>query len=234
MRTVLVTGGSGAIGAAICEELAKDSDIIFTYNTSADKAAELEAKLHCTAVKCDVSDPEDVKNLRDTVYKSYPKIDVLVNNAGISQIKLFTDITDYEWQNMININLNSAFYVTKAFLPKMISAKSGSIINISSVWGVHGASCEVHYSAAKAGLIGLTKALSKEVGPSGISVNCIAPGVIDTPMNAHLGEDDMKELIEATPLSKIGKPSDIAKLVRYLAESEFVTGQTIGIDGGFY
>lgn len=234
MKTVLITGGSGGIGEAICEEFAKDSDVIFTYNSNEEKALQIAERLNCTAIKCDVSCSFDVKNLYETVKKSFPRIDVLVNNAGISQIKLFSDITDYEWQKMISVNLNSAFYVTKAFLKDMINAKKGSIINISSVWGVHGASCEVHYSTSKAALIGFTKALAKEAGPSGITVNCIAPGVIDTPMNCHLSEDEKAYLTEETPLGRMGKASEVAVLVRNISESSFITGQIIGIDGGFY
>ncbi|MGN0701205.1 MAG: SDR family oxidoreductase, partial [Oscillospiraceae bacterium] len=169
------------------------------------------------------------------VMKSYGHIDILVNNAGISQIKLFTDITDDDWSRMLSINLTGCFNVTKAVLPSMINRKSGAVVNISSVWGVHGASCEVHYSAAKAGLIGMTKALAKEVGNSGITVNCVAPGVIDSPMNSsHLSPEELSALAEETPLGRLGRAEEVAQAVRALAENRFITGQVLGVDGGFY
>ena len=148
---------------------------------------------------------------------------------------MFCDITELDWYNMIDVHLTGAFNVTQSLLPYLVSRKKGSIINVSSVWGVHGASCEVHYSTVKAGLIGFTKALAKELAPSGITVNCVAPGVIDSPMNnRHLSDDDLKELIEQTPVGRLGTPDDVAKAVMYLSEADFVTGQVIGIDGGFY
>lgn len=160
---------------------------------------------------------------------------MLINNAGISQIKMLSDVTELDWYNMIDVHLTGAFNMTKAVLPFMINRKQGSIINISSVWGVYGASCEVPYSTVKAGLIGFTKSLSKEVAPSGITVNCIAPGVIDSPMNnAHLSPDEMNELIAETPLGRLGTPDDVAQAAVYLAFAGFVTGQILGVDGGFY
>ncbi|MGN1422997.1 MAG: SDR family oxidoreductase, partial [Oscillospiraceae bacterium] len=167
--------------------------------------------------------------------KSYGHIDVLVNNAGISQIKLFGDITGEDWARMLAVDLTGCFNVTQEVLKGMIARKSGAVVNISSVWGVHGASCEVHYSAAKAGVIGMTKALAKEVGLSGVTVNCIAPGVIDSPMNsAHLTPEELSELAEQTPVGRLGRPDEVARAVRALAENRFITGQVLGVDGGFY
>lgn len=229
MNTALITGGTGAIGKALVEAFSADYDVIFTYNTDEEGAKALSGKSGARAVKCDLSDKADIKRFADIT----ERCDVLVNNAGISQIKLFTDITDEDWERMLSVNLSGVFYLTRAILPKMISRKNGAIINISSVWGVYGASCEVHYSAAKAGIIGMTKALAKEAGPSGITVNAIAPGVIESPMNAHLSPEETNGLIEETPLERLGKPSDVASAALFLARSGFITGQVLGVDGGF-
>lgn len=230
MKKALITGGTGAIGSALCEAFSKAYEVIFTYNTNEKGAMELEKRLGARAVKCDISHREQVKALAEEC----GGCQVLINNAGISEIALFSDITPEKWDRMIDVNLTGAYNVTYAMLPYMIHNKDGAIINISSVWGVHGASCEVHYSVAKAGLIGFTKALAKEVGPSGIRVNCIAPGVIQSEMNAHLSAEEMQELIDSTPLMKIGTGRDVAQAALFLAEAGFVTGQTLGVDGGFY
>ena len=230
MKKALITGGTGAIGSALCEAFSKAYEVIFTYNTDEKGARELEQRLGARAVKCDISHREQVKALAEKC----GGCQVLINNAGISEIALFSDITPEKWDRMIDVNLTGAYNVTYAMLPYMIHNKDGAIINISSVWGVHGASCEVHYSAAKAGLIGFTKSLAKEVGPSGIRVNCIAPGVIQSEMNAHLSAEEMQELIDSTPLMKIGTGRDVAQAALFLAEAGFVTGQTLGVDGGFY
>lgn len=230
MKTAVITGGSGAIGEALVKEFAEDYRVIFTYNTNKEKADRIAKEYCAEAFHCDVTDYERIKELK-LLTKS---CDLLINNAGISQIKLFTDITPREWRNMIDINLNGVFNMTHVLLPMMIKQKRGSIINITSVWGVHGASCEVHYSAAKAGLIGFTKALAKEVGISGVRVNAIAPGIIQSEMNGHLTEEELNTLIDCTPLGKIGTPDDVAQAARYLAEAEFVTGHILGVDGGFY
>ena len=235
MSVILITGGTGAIGEALVEEFSQTDDVIFTYNKNAEKAAEISEKLRCKAVQMDAADESSVKAAVESVLKEFSRIDVLVNNAGISLIKPFTDITAKDWQWQISVNLTGVFYVTKAAVPGMISRKNGAVVNISSVWGVHGASCEVAYSAAKAGVIGFTKALAKELGPSGITVNAIAPGVIDSPMNsAHLNTDELSELCGETPLGRLGKPCEVAKAVRALAENRFITGQVLGVDGGFY
>lgn len=233
--TVLITGGTGAIGAAIAENYAATDDVVFTYNTRAEQAQTLCERLHCAAVQMDAADRESVERAVAQVLRDYGHIDVLVNNAGISQIKLFGDITPQDWDRMLAVNLTGCFNTCHAVLRHMIARKSGAIVNVSSVWGVYGASCEVHYSAAKAGVIGLTKALAKEVGASGVTVNCVAPGVIDSPMNsAHLTEDDLRELSEQTPVGRLGRADEVAQAVRFLAENRFVTGQVLGVDGGFY
>lgn len=233
--TVLVTGGTGAIGRAIAAEFAATDDVVFTYNTRRKEAMALAEELKCTAVQMDVANRESVDAAVEKILHDYGHIDILVNNAGISQIKLFSDVTSADWERMMAVNLTGCFNTSQAVLRSMISRKNGAIINISSVWGVHGASCEVHYSAAKAGVIGLTKALAKEVGASGITVNCIAPGVIDSPMNsAHLSDAELCELEEQTPLGRLGRAEEVARAVRFLAEDRFVTGQVLGVDGGFY
>lgn len=229
MKTAIITGGTGAIGKALVRAFSAEYEVVFIYCSSGETARLLAAETGAAAVRCDISD-----NAQAATLSEYAKnCSVLINNAGISQIKLLTDTSDEEWRQMLETNLSGAFYVTKAVLPSMIHNKFGRIINISSVWGVYGASCEVAYSAAKAGMIGFTKALSKEVGPSGITVNCIAPGVIESPMNAHLNAEETAELIGCTPLGKIGTPSDVAAAARYLADAGFVTGQVLGVDGGF-
>lgn len=230
MKTAVITGGSGAIGEALIKEFARDYRVIFTYNANMKKADELANKYCIEAFQCDVADYGSVEGLK----RLTERCDLLINNAGISRIQLFTDVAPSDLQRMIDVNLTGALNVTHVLLPMMIKQKSGSIINITSVWGVHGASCEVHYSAAKAGLIGFTKALAKEVGISGVRVNAIAPGVIQSEMNSHLTEEELDTLKDSTPLGKIGTPDDVAHGARYLSEAEFVTGQIVGIDGGFY
>ncbi len=230
MRKVLVTGASRGIGAAIAREFSKNGDKVFiNYNTSREKAENLAREINGIAVWADVADPDAVKEM----LQKTGDIDVLINNAGFAQFSMFDALSDEDWHRMIDVTLSGAFYCTRGVLPHMIHQKQGSIINISSIWGVTGASCEVAYSTAKAGLIGMTKALAKEVGPSGIRVNCIAPGVIDTDMNAMLTPDTISDLIEEIPLGRIGTPEDIAKAVLFLAEpNSFITGQVLSINGG--
>lgn len=230
MSVVLITGGSGAIGAALVREFAATDDVIYTYNRHNERVCE-----NALSFQTDITDANSVRETVDRVLKEFSHIDVLVNNAGISLIKPFLDTTAEEWQRMLDVDLTGVFNVTKAVVPSMVSRKSGAVVNVSSVWGVHGASCEVAYSAAKAGVIGFTKALAKELGPSGITVNAIAPGVIDSPMNsAHLSEQELAELSEETPLGRLGQSAEVAKAVRSLAENRFITGQVLGVDGGFY
>lgn len=235
MSVVVITGGTGAIGSAIAAEYAKTDDVIITYNSRQALAEKLALELRCTAVRMDVSDRTSVDAGCKEILERFGHVDILVNNAGISHIGLFTDMTNDEWDSLLGVNLTGCFNVTQALVSSMISRMSGAIVNISSVWGVHGASCEVAYSAAKAGMIGLTKALAKELGPSGITVNCIAPGVIDSPMNSsQLSSDDLRELADSTPLMRLGRADEVASAVRYISENRFITGQILGVDGGFY
>ena len=235
-KTVFITGGSRGIGASIVRAFRNQGyDVIFTYYKSEQKAIDLAKECKCTYLYCDTSSSESVNKAIDIVISMYGHIDILINNAGIDEFSLVTDITDEMWHKMIDTNLSGAFYACRRVLPSMISKKNGVIINISSMWGQVGASCEVHYSVSKAGLIGLTKALAKEVGPSNIRVNCICPGVIDTDMNAHLSNEDIEMLKTDTPLGKIGKSEDIANTVLFLCEdnASFITGQIIGVNGGY-
>ncbi|MBE6663094.1 MAG: SDR family oxidoreductase [Ruminococcaceae bacterium] len=236
MKTVFITGGSRGIGAeAVRTFKNKGYNVAFTYYKSGEQALCLAKETGALAVFCDVSNSEAVNSAIDVVKESFGSVDILINNAGIDEFSLFTDITDEMWHRMIDTNLSSAFYTSRAVLPDMINKKDGVIINISSMWGEVGASCEVHYSVSKAGLIGLTKALAKEVGPSGIRVNCITPGVIDTDMNKTLSEEDIEQLKLDTPLGKIGKTQDIVNAILFLADnsSHFITGQVLGVNGGY-
>lgn len=238
-KSVIVTGGSRGIGAEIVKTLAKKGyRVILNYNKSEEKAKIIQKELQeqgktVEIFKADVSKRIEVKKLIKFALEKFKDIDVLINNAGISQTKLFTDITDEDWNNMIQKNLNSAFYCTQEILPNMIKNKNGCIINISSIWGVVGGSCEVHYSVSKAGLDGMTKALAKEVGPSNIRVNSIAPGIIDTDMNKEYSIKDIEDITAEIPLEKIGSPSNIAKCIEWLIEDEYTTGQVISINGGW-
>ena len=233
MSVVLITGGTGAIGAAVAEEFAETDDVILTYNRNQERARELMGNnIFCAPM--DVADIGSVEETIGNVLREFSHIDVLVNNAGISLIKPFLDTTAEDWRRIVDVDLNGVFNVTRAVAPSMVNRKSGAVVNVSSVWGVCGASCEVAYSAAKAGVIGFTKALAKELGPSGITVNAVAPGVIDSPMNtAHLSSEELRGLAEETPLCRLGQPSEVAKAVRALAENCFITGQVLGVDGGF-
>lgn len=239
MKVVLVTGGSHGIGADIVRTLARDGyQVILNYNNSEDAAKEIQEELlhkniNIDICKADVSNHFEVTKLINYCVNKYHKIDVLINNAGISESKLFTDITDADWNNMIQTNLTSAFYTIKDTLPCMIHNKSGLIINISSIWGQIGASCETHYAVSKAGLDAMTKSLAKELGPSNIRVNSIAPGIINTKMNSHLSEDDLNNLAEEIPLGKIGEPNEISKCVQWLINDNYTTGQIISINGGW-
>ena len=239
-KVIVVTGGSRGIGAEIVKLLAKSGhNVILNYNKSEECAKNVEKELAeqgkaVDIFKADVSKSEETKKLIQFALNKYGRIDVLINNAGISQSKLFTDITDEEWQNMIANNLSSAFYCSREAAKNMIHNKQGLIINISSIWGLTGASMEVHYSTAKAGMIGLTKALAKELGPSNIRVNAIAPGIIDTDMVKGYSRDEIKEIENEIPLEKIGTASNIAKCVEWLIEDDYTTGEVISINGGWH
>ncbi len=231
MRTVLITGGSRGIGAACVRRFAAAGDSVYFCYRAKDRAAEeLSRQTGAVAVKCDVSQKDAVAKM----FQTLPKMDVLVNNAGISGFSLFQDLTEEQWETMMQTHLGGTFRCSKGVLPGMIAQKSGCIVNISSMWGQVGASCETAYSAAKAGIIGLTKALAKEVGPSGIRVNCVAPGVIDTDMNAALTQESFKELAEETPLNRIGTAEEVANVVYWLTtpDAGFITGQVISPNGG--
>lgn len=234
MKNVLITGGSRGIGEACVREFIKNNyRVFFCYNKNEERAKRLAEETGAVQIKCDISKSDEVNKMVDFIHNS-GKISVLVNNAGIAEQKLFSDISEDDWDRMFNINIKGMFIVTKAVLPDMIHEKLGKIINLSSIWGIAGASCEVHYSSSKAAVIGFTKALAKELGLSGINVNCIAPGVIDTEMNGHLSNEDKKELCDETPLNRIGTAEEIAKSVYFLASdsSDFITGQVISPNGG--
>lgn len=239
MKTVIVTGGSRGIGAAIVKELAKkDYNMILNYNNSEKQAKQiqkelLEKNIKIEIFKADVSKRADVKKLIKFTLEKFDTIDVLVNNAGIDQVKMFMDITDEDWNKMIQTNLNSVFYCTQEILPTMIHNKNGNIINISSIWGITGASCEVHYSVAKAGIDGMTKALAKELGPSNIRVNSIAPGAILTDMNSGYTNEEIKDMESQIPLGRLGNSIEIAKCVNWLIEDNYTTGQIISPNGGW-
>lgn len=238
---VLITGASGGIGAKIAEHFSNAGyrvGIHYCHNKAG--AEQLKAELlkngDAETFCADLLDPKACVLLRDRFTERFGSIDVLINNAGISKIAPINDVSFEDWDRLLSLNLSSPFYLIKSFLPDFLCKKSGSIINISSMWGVSGASCEVAYSASKAGLIGLTKALAKELGPSGIRVNAISPGVIHTKMNEALGDEILKELQSDASLQRLGNPCDVAAAALFLADNEksgFITGQNLVVDGGF-
>lgn len=235
MKNVLITGGSRGIGKAMVKAFAdRGYNVAFTYKSSADAANQLSLETGALAIMADSAVEEDIISATSSVAKYFGGIDILINNAGISSFSLLQDLTLAEWNNCIATNLTSAFIYSREVIPFMLKSHKGRIINISSMWGLVGASCEVHYSTAKAGLIGFTKALAKELGPSGITVNAIAPGVIETDMNAHLSPDDLRSLSDDTPMGRIGKADEIAKAALYLAgeDASFITGDVLNISGG--
>ena len=235
-KTVFITGGSKGIGAEAVKQFTRCGyKVAFTYHSSKENALNLAKETGASAIFCDVSRSDSVNLAILEAKEQFGSVDILINNAGIDEFSLFTDITDEMWSKMIDTNLSSAFFASRSVLPDMIKKKDGVIINVSSMWGEVGASCEVHYSVSKAGLIGLTKALAKEVGPSGIRVNCITPGVIDTDMNKNLSKEDLEQLKTDTPLGKIGKASDVVNAMLFLCDdtSSFITGQILGVNGGY-
>ena len=233
MKTVLVTGAAKGIGKEIAVKFAKNGYNVFvSYNTSNVKALELAEKYdNITVIKADVTKKDELLNLINQV----GEVDILVNNAGISEIKLFTDVTDEDFEKMMNVNFKSAFCLSQMVLPYMINKKNGRIINISSIWGICGASCEVLYSASKAALIGMTKALAKELAPSGITVNAVAPGVIKTDMMKCFSEEEIKDIEYDIPMGRMGTPEEIAETVFFLASenASYITGQVISPNGGY-
>ena len=240
MSIAVVTGASGGIGAEIAKRLAQDGfSVALIYNRNAEKAQKTADEITLSGgsaktYKCDVRDSSEITSAIEAIERDFGEISVLVNNAGISEQKLLTDITDSDWENMISTNLSGAIYFCRAVLPYFVHRKSGRIINISSMWGETGGSCEVHYSAAKAGLIGLTKALAKEVAPSGITVNAVSPGVINTEMVTKLGKDTVDMLREEIPVMRLGTPEDVANAVSFLADdrASYITGQVLSVNGG--
>lgn len=239
---VLITGAAGGIGEAIAKVFAKNEyDIILHYSKSEEKAFSIKKDLESTygvkviPVKADLCSNDEIEALAQKALSEFGTIDVLINNAGIAHQELFQLCSDEKAREIFDVNIMSAMKLTKEILPTMIKNHSGRIINISSMWGICGASCEVHYSASKSALIGFTKALSKEVGPSGITVNCICPGFIDTKMNAHLDEDSVREIVESTPMMRAGTGEDVAYLCEFLSSEKagFITGQVVSVDGGY-
>lgn len=239
MSTAIVTGGAKGIGKAIVKEIAKKGiNVVINYNTSKEQAEELQKELtdngyKVEIYKADVSKRKETQELIKYTENKFGSIDILVNNAGIDQFKLFTDITDEDWNNMIQTNLTGTFYMTQEAVKSMIKTKKGCIINISSIWGITGASCEVAYSVSKAGIDGLTKSLAKELGPSNIRVNSIAPGAIITDMNKNFTNEEIEEINDQIPMGRFGTPEEIAKCVNWLIEDTYTTGQIISPNGGW-
>ncbi len=239
-RTALITGASRGIGRAAAELLAERGyRLMLNYFRSEGSVQELKQKLTAAGAdaeifQADVGDPRQAEAMAEACCKRFGRVDVLINNAGIADVGLLTEVTDERWDQLWRVNVGGVFYTCRAVLPGMIREKRGKIINLSSIWGIAGASCEAAYSATKAAVIGLTKALAKEVGPSGIQVNCIAPGAVETDMNAALDEAALRSLREETPLGRLGTPREIAAAIAFLAseESDFITGQVLSPNGG--
>ena len=236
MRIVLVTGASHGIGRAVVKELSKDCIVIANYNKSLKEAESLKTEIgdNLEIYKADVSKRNEVKQMIQYIIEKYGHLDIVVNNAGIDLVKLFTEVTDDDWNFVINTNLYSVFCVSQESAKIMIKQKSGNIINISSIFGIIGASCESIYAVSKAGIDGLTKSLAKELGPSNIRVNSIAPGLIDTKMNSDLSKEDIVNIENEIPLGRIGKPEEIAKTVRMILDNDYITGQIIEVNGGWH
>lgn len=239
MKTVLVTGGTKGIGKAIALAFLQNGyEAVLNYKSDERSALATQDEFnmlgYCPVLmRADVSDENQVRGMFADFFSVYDRLDVLVNNAGVSKISIIQKTTLKEWNEVFDTNVKSAFLCSRAVCDKMIYSGGGSIINIASIWGEVGASCEVAYSASKGALIAFTKALAKELAPSAVRVNCVSPGVIDTQMNAHLTGDEMEELINSIPIGRIGAPEDVAKACLYLAENGYVTGEILSVGGGF-
>lgn len=236
MKTVLITGGSRGIGRAMVELFSANGySVAFTYKKSENEAKSLAEATGAISICADSTSEEQVISAVSVALEKLGHIDCLINNAGVSSFSLFTDLTLDMWNEHLAVNLTGAFLYSRSVIPSMVSRKQGRIINISSMWGLTGSSCEVHYSTAKAGLIGMTKALAKELGPSGITVNAIAPGLIRTDMNKNLSEEDISSIADETPLMRVGEPSEVAKAALFLAGegASFITGEILNVSGGY-
>jgi len=243
LKVAVISGVSGAIGGATAELFVKNGFfVVGTYNGNFSNAEKLKTKLDKAGfngcffpVKVDLKNKSDIRSLYDYTIKNFKHIDALICNAGVDVYKLIQDTTDDELDDIININFKANFQLAKLFIPNMIERKTGKIVFVSSIWGISGASMETAYSASKSALIGLTKSLAKEVAPSNINVNCVCPGVIDTPMNSRFNSEELKDIIDRTPKGRLGTCEEVASLIEYLSSSkaDFITGQTITIDGGF-
>ncbi len=236
IKTALVTGGSGGIGSAIVKKLTEEGwYCAFSWNRGKERAERLAEETGALAIQGDLTRGEDAARIAAQARERMGVVTLLVNNAGIGEHRLFTEIAEADWDRLFAVNVKGAYLMARELLPQMLERRQGSIVNISSIWGESGAAMEVCYSAAKAALIGMTKALAKEVGPSGVRVNCVTPGVITTAMNSAYSPEEMAALQEETPLMRIGRPEDVAEAVAYLAaeKSSFVTGQVLRVDGGF-
>lgn len=233
MKTILITGGSRGIGEAIVRLAVGKYKVAFTYNTNEARARALAQEVGASAYPCDVSSSESVENMIASVVRDFGRIDLLVNNAGIAEDKLFQDITDNDWRRMMGVNLDGTFFVTRAVVPMMISNEFGRIVNVASMWGTDGASMETHYSASKAGVIGLTKALSKELAPSHITVNAVAPGAVDTDMMKVYSEEELKDFISEIPFGRLCTTKEVAEAVMFLLSQDYITGEVLSIRGGY-